>query len=130
MSLWAQRGSGEKELAETSVLCVFCGVGPAGGCSPSHRHQQEGRNLFAVVSLSLGITAHDCPLLLPLLMGAGVIVTWVWALGSAGLFLSSLRSGEKHHKTKITNKTEQCLQSTFSPGVPGSPWWGRDRKIK
>lgn len=128
MSLWAQRGSGEKELAETSVLCVFCGVGPAGGCSPSHRHQQEGRNLFAVVSLSLGITAHDCHSLLPLLMGAGVIVTWVWALGSAGLFLSSLRSGEKHHKTKSQTKQSNAYRVPFlleSQAHPGGEETGK-----
>lgn len=68
------------------------------------------------------------PFAIALAYGAGVIVTWIWALGSAGLFLSSLTGCGKKHKTKSQTKQSNAYRVPFlleSQAHPGGEETGK-----
>jgi len=105
---------------------MFCGVGRDGGRQLEgitiNRQEQEGRNLFVVRSLSHSASLCAATILLTL---ADTIRAWVWTLGGTEPFLSSLSCAGKGKNTQTNQKCrlrQKPSESTFSPGVPGSPW--------
>lgn len=122
------QGKGEREhIAKQSVLCIFCGVGRKGGRQLEGIPINTDRSRREGICLQYGasLTWHHWMLLpfcllwqVPLGSGFGH-----WEVESHSSAPSAALGGGKNTQTNQKCRLRaKPSESTFSPGVPGSPW--------